>query len=225
MCETVLITGASGLLGRALVREFAGRGLMVLAQYHRHPGREGGNVRWLAGDFSGAAGTKSFLRRHAKALAGCNCVVHNYGPIAEKATAEVTGADLLAAFQAQLQPALDITRHILAQATLRSALFIAFEDTGRVRPFRKVLAFAMAKNALPLLSRSLADAHPGVRFNVLSPPTLAGAAIRHPRVKPIAPEKVAARACRIVLGRGTGRHYRWPDGGGRCTRRKRHGSR
>lgn len=231
MCETVLITGASGLLGRALVREFAARGLLVLAQYHRHPGREGKSVRWLGGDFSSVSGTKAFLRRHAKALARCSCVVHNYGPIAEKATAEVTGSDLLAACQAQLQPALDITRHLLARATLRSALFIAFEDTGRIRPFRKVLAFAVAKNALPLLSRSLAEIHPGVRFNVFSPPTLAGAAVRHPRVKPVAPEKVAARACRIALGGGSGRHHRWPPAGVRCepkmvngtARRKNHG--
>ncbi len=223
MAETVLITGASGLLGRALVREFAGRGLMVLAQCHRHRGEESGSVRWLVGDFSSAGGTQAFLRRHAQAIARCSCVVHNYGPIAEKPTAEVTGSDLVAAFQVQLQPALDITRFLLAQGTLRSALFIAFEDTGRVRAFRKVLAFAMAKNALPLLSRSLAEVHPGARFNVLSPPTLAGAAIRHPRVKPVAPEKVAARACRIVLGRGSGRHYRWPAAAGRIARRKTHG--
>jgi NAD(P)-dependent dehydrogenase (short-subunit alcohol dehydrogenase family) len=208
MAETVLITGASGLLGRALVREFSGGDFLVLAQYHHHQGAKSGNVRWLAGDFSSAEGTAAFLKRHAARLAGCSHVIHNYGPIVEKPTADVTGSDLVAAFQVQVQPALDITRFLLARAPLRSALFIAFEDTGRMRPFRKILAFAMAKNALLLLSRSLAAVHPGIRFNVFSPPTLAGADIRHPQVKPVAPEIVAARVRRIVQGRGTGRHYR-----------------
>lgn len=223
MPETILITGASGLLGRALVREFAGRGFLVLAQYHHHRGEPNGNVRWLAGDFSSVKRTAAFLRRHANALAGCGLVVHNYGPIVEKPSGEVTGADLLASFQAQLQPALDISRYLLAQSTLRSALFIAFEDTGRVRPYRKVLAFAMAKNALLLLSCSLAAVHPDVHFNVFSPPTLVGAAIRHPRVKPVTPEIVAAKARRIMLGRGSGRHYRWPAVAQGKARGKAHG--
>lgn len=210
MAETVLITGASGLLGRALVGEFAAAGSLVLAQYHRRPGPQREGVRWLAGDFSSAAATAAFLRRHARHLRGCQRVIHGYGPVCEKATADLTGSDLLASFQAQLQPALDITRFLLAHAPLRSALFVAFEDTGRARPYARVLAYALAKNSLPLLALSLAAAHPGVAFNVFSPPTLAGAALRHPRVVPVAPALVAARMRRLALTRASGRHFRWP---------------
>lgn len=223
MADTILITGASGLLGRALVAEFAGNGFRVLAQYRRHKGEARENVSWLRGDFSSAKGTAAFLARYRAALQGCQHVVHNYGPIVEKATAEVTGSDLLAAFQANVQPALDITRFLLARSRLRSALFIAFEDTGRPRPFRKVLAFAMAKNSLPLLVRSLAAVHPRVRFNVFSPPTLAGAAVRHPAVKPVAPGEVAARIRRIVRGRASGRHCRWAAKANRSLPGERHG--
>lgn len=212
MCETVLITGASGLLGRALVREFAGAGYRVLAQYHRRPGRAGANVRWLPGDFASAGSTAAFLRRHVAALRQCRHVVHNYGPIAEKSTAALTGTDLLAAFQANVQPALDISRFLIARAPLRSVLFIAFADAGRLRPYRKILAYAMAKNSLLLLSRSLAAAHPDVRFNVFSPPTLAGAAVRYPGAEPAAPAAAAAAILRLVQRRGSGRHHRWrPD--------------
>lgn len=210
MAETVLITGASGLLGRALVGEFAAAGSLVLAQYHRRPGPQREGVRWLAGDFSSAAATAAFLKRHARHLRGCQRVIHGYGPVCEKATADLTGSDLLASFQAQLQPALDITRFLLAHAPLRSALFVAFEDTGRARPYARVLAYALAKNSLPLLALSLAAAHPGVAFNVFSPPTLAGAALRHPRVVPVAPALVAARMRRLALTRASGRHFRWP---------------
>lgn len=221
--ETVLITGASGLLGRALVAEFVAAGYRVLAQYHRHPGEEGKRVHWLCGDFAGPRGTAEFLRRHRRALESCRHVVHNYGPIEEKPTAGLTGADLSAAFQAHLLPALDITRFLLRRAPLRSALFIGFEDTGVERPFLKVLPYAMAKNGLLLLGLSLAAAHPGVRFNVFSPPTLAGAAIRHPRARPAAPVLVAARIRRIVQRRASGRHFRWAASR-RASQGDRHGS-
>jgi 3-oxoacyl-[acyl-carrier protein] reductase len=216
MGETILITGASGLLGRALVDRFAAAGFEVLAQYHRHKGGEQRRVLWLAGDFSSAKASAAFLKRHAASLAGCSQVIHNYGPIAEKATVDVTGSDLLAAFQAQIQPALDITRFLLQTAPLRSVLFIAFEECGHVRPYKKILGYAMAKSVLPLLSRSLAAVHPDVRFNVFSPPTLKGAAVAAPGAAAIAPETVAARIFQVMKNRRSGCHYRFAAG-----RRKR----
>jgi NAD(P)-dependent dehydrogenase (short-subunit alcohol dehydrogenase family) len=222
MPETILITGASGLLGRALVAEFSGRGFRVLAQYHRRRGEAAANVRWLDGDFSSARGTAAFLRRHAAVLAACGHVIHGYGPIVQKETAALDGADLLAAFQAQLQPALDITRFLLARARLGSVLFVAFEHTGRLRAYRRILAYAMAKNALPLLSRSLAAVHHGVRFNVFSPPSLAGAAVLPPGARPVAPREVAKRIFQIFR-RGSGRHYRYPAAGAGRKKGGRHG--
>ncbi|MCU0276986.1 MAG: SDR family oxidoreductase [Acidobacteria bacterium] len=218
MSETVLITGASGLLGRALVDAFVRRGIPVLAQYHRRRGGERGNVRWLAGDFSSSRSTAAFLKRHAAALAECVHVIHNYGPIVQKDTAAVTGADLLAAFQVHLQPALDITRFLLAHARLRSALFVAFEHTGRLRSYRRILAYALAKNALPVLSRSLAASHPGIRFSVYSPPTLAGAAVQPPGARPVAPPAVAETIFR-VFRRRSGGHFRRETAGGRQGRK------
>ena len=48
MPETMLITGASGLLGRALVARFAGAGFQVLAHCHLRPGKDDGK-RAVAG--------------------------------------------------------------------------------------------------------------------------------------------------------------------------------
>ncbi|MCU0237174.1 MAG: SDR family oxidoreductase [Acidobacteria bacterium] len=224
MSETILITGASGLLGRALVARFAAAGFQVLAQYHRHPGAPAAGVRWLAGDFSSPRSTTAFLRAQRRSLAQCAHVVHNYGPIAEKATVDVTGTDLLAAFQAQLQPALDITRFLLRAAPLRSVLFVAFEDCGRIRPFKKILGYAMAKNALLLLGRSLAAVHPQVRFSVFSPPSLAGAALLPPAARPVAPARVAERIFRIMRRCRSGCHYRFQATAGKNPpRRNTHG--
>jgi NAD(P)-dependent dehydrogenase (short-subunit alcohol dehydrogenase family) len=209
MSDTILITGASGLLGRALVARFAAAGFHVLAHCHLRPGKDDDLVQWLAGDFSTPARTAAFLKAHAGKLSDCGLAIHNYGPIEEKATVDVTGSDLLAAFQAQLQPAMDITRFLLQAAPLRSVLFIAFEECGRLRPYRKILGYAMAKNALPLLSRSLAAVHPGVRFNVFSPPSLAGAKVLPPAARPVAPELVAARIFRVMHYGRSGCHYRF----------------
>ena len=224
MPETVLITGASGLLGRALVARFSGAGFQVLAQYRRRRGDSLENVRWLAGDFSSVKGTAAFLKTHAAALAACGHVIHNYGPLVQKDTASLTGSDLLAAFQAQLQPALDITRFLLARARLRSALFVAFEHTGRVRAYRRILAYAMAKNALLLLSRSLAAVHPGVRFTVFSPPSLAGAAVLPPGAHPVAPREVAERIFNVFRRRRSGCHFRYAAAAGKVRKQGgRHG--
>lgn len=184
----------------------------MLAHCHLHPGKDDERVQWLAGDFSTPASTAAFLKTHAGELAACGYVIHNYGPIVQKNTRALTGSDLLAAFQAQLQPALDITRFLLQRAPLRAVLFIGFEYCGRARAYRRILGYAMAKNALPLLSRSLAAVHPGVRFNVFSPPTLAGAAVPAPGLPAVAPEKVAAKIFQVMKYRRSGRHYRFAAG-------------
>jgi NAD(P)-dependent dehydrogenase (short-subunit alcohol dehydrogenase family) len=216
MPDTILITGASGLLGRALVAEFAGAGYPVLAQYRRRREVVEGDIQWLAGDFSTLESTAAFLKIHAGKLAACGQVIHNYGPIVSNDTQTVTAADLLAAYQAQLQPALDITRFLLVRAPLRSVLFIAFEYCGQVRAYRRILGYAMAKNALPLLARSLAAVHTEVRFNVFSPPTIAGAEVPAPGATSVAAEKVAARILQVMKYRRSGCHYRFVAG-----RRKR----
>ena len=207
MHETILITGASGLLGRALVAKFSQAGFPVLAQYHAHPSPDSGTVQWLAGDFSSMRGIQAFLRRHQKKLSACRYLVNNFGPIDERPTAAVTGRDLCADFALQVAPALDITRFLIAHARLQAVLNIGFEFCGQARVYRKILGYAMAKDALLTLTRSLAVAFPAVRFNLFSPPSLEGAAVFPPGAEPVAPFLVAERIFRILMQRRTGRHY------------------
>jgi NAD(P)-dependent dehydrogenase (short-subunit alcohol dehydrogenase family) len=209
MSETVLITGASGLLGRALVARFSAAGLRVLAQCRLRPGRETDNVQWLAGDFSTVRSTADFLRKHEKKLGQCRYLINNYGPITLRPTTDATGEDLLADYLQQVVPTVDITRFLIAHAPLQSVLNIGFEFSGEIHSYQKILGYAMGKNALLLLTRSWAAAYPGVCFNMFSPPTLENAEFQPKQAQTVAPELVADRIFRILSRRRSGFHYRY----------------
>jgi NAD(P)-dependent dehydrogenase (short-subunit alcohol dehydrogenase family) len=209
MSETILITGASGLLGRALVAKYSRSGFPVLAQYHVHPFPDSGAAQWLAGDFSSLRGIQAFLRRHQKKLSSCRYLINNFGPIVERPTAAVTSRDLCADFELQVAPALEISRFLIAHARLQAVLNIGFEFCGQDRAYKKILGYAMAKDALLTLTRSLAVAFPAVRFNLFSPPGLEGAAVLPPGAEPVAPQLVAERIFRVMMQRRTGTHYHY----------------
>ena len=209
MSEMILITGASGLLGRALVEKFSQTGFQVLAQYYRHPFPDTEKVKWLAGDFSRPQGIRAFLRLHQHELAACSLLINNFGPIVERPTALLSSRDLCADFELLVTPALDISRFLIRHGNVRSVLNIGFEFSGENRVYQKILGYALAKNALLLLTRSLAAAFPEVRFNLFSPPSLKGAALLPKDAKPVPPRRVAERIFRIMKQGRSGVHYRY----------------
>lgn len=209
--ETILITGASGLLGRALVSKFAGEGFQVLAHCHLHPGMDAANVQWLAGDFSTIESISDFLWKNEKTLSQCRYLINNYGPITVRPTIAVKGKDLLADFQQQVVPAVDISHFLIARAPLQMVLTIGFEYSGEIRSYQRILGYAMAKNALLLLTRSWAAAYPGVCFNMFSPPSLEKAEVLPKPAQTVAPELVADRIFRILSRRRSGFHYRYTN--------------
>jgi NAD(P)-dependent dehydrogenase (short-subunit alcohol dehydrogenase family) len=211
MPETILITGASGLLGRALVARFAQEDFQVLAHCRLRPGKETDNVHWLAGDFSTVESTADFLIEHEKKLKECRYLINNYGPIILRPTVDVTGKDLLADFLQQVVPVVDISRFLIARAPLQAVLNIGFEYTGEIRAYKKILGYAMAKNALLLLTRSWAASYPAVCFNLFSPPSLEKAEVLPKQAHIVAPELVAERIFRITIRRSSGFHYRYTD--------------
>jgi NAD(P)-dependent dehydrogenase (short-subunit alcohol dehydrogenase family) len=204
----VLITGASGLLGRTLVAAAERAGLQVLAQCHRQcpPGTE--RVSWIQADFSTSGGIAEFLHQNAVPLAACTHFIHAYGPITCVDTAEMTGADLQRDFHGNVLTADEIFRFLRAKSRLRSAVFIGFADAGRLQAYRKVLAYAAAKNALLLLVRSWAAAFPQLRVNMVSPATIAGADVPGPNGSPVEAERVARVVLQTLLGKKTGQHRR-----------------
>jgi NAD(P)-dependent dehydrogenase (short-subunit alcohol dehydrogenase family) len=210
MPETILITGASGLLGRALVARFAVAGFHVLAHCHLHPGKDDEHVQWLAGDFSTIKSIADFLWKNEKMLSQCY-LINNYGPITLRPTIAVQGKDLLDDFQQQVVPAVDISHFLIARAPLQMVLTIGFEFSGEIHAYQRILGYAMAKNALLLLTRSWAAAYPHVCFNLFSPPSLENAAVLPKLAQTVPAELVADRIFRILSRRRSGFHYRYSN--------------
>jgi NAD(P)-dependent dehydrogenase (short-subunit alcohol dehydrogenase family) len=205
---TVLITGASGLLGRALCAAFDRHGHRVLAHYFSSPGDGTSASAWLQGDLSSLEGVERFTARHHDRLTNCQILINNYGPLADQPFELVEACDLVNDFIRNAASAMALTRALIAMAPLLSVVNIGYSEAGQIKAFRRVTGYAAAKNALLLFTRSLAVTFPAIRFNMLSPHTLQGARVAKPADAPVAPQIVAERAMRLALGRATGRHVR-----------------
>ena len=186
-----MITGASGLLGRALVKEFLEREWFVFAQYHTRQPEEHANCQSLWADFSNLEGIREFLHRNRELIKDCSYLINNYGPITSKPFAQVTAEDFTFDFHHNVVTAFEITGFMIKNAPLQAVVNIGFEFLGQDRAYKKILAYAAAKNALLLLTRSLAREHPGIRFHIIPLPTLRGAQVKAENGIPLPPEQAA----------------------------------
>lgn len=200
---TVLITGASGLLGRALVHEFTLQGFRALAQYHLHPPiTKSENTLWLPGDFSTLQGIRDFLLLYTHELQNCKVLINNFGPITYKDINELKGEDFSTDYFLNVVPAFEITDYLLKHSTVKVVINIGFEYTGAIRPYRKILTYAAAKNALLLLTQSFQKNYPQVHFTMIPLPSLAGAAVPAENKIPISPTTIAKEIVQRVWAAG-----------------------
>lgn len=193
MNRNVFITGASGLLGRELVQTFASQGFVVLAQYHTHPPApcETGICLPLQGDFSHLAGVRQFLQQHATQFEGCGVLINNYGPITYKDITGLTGEDFMADYFNNVVVPFEMCNFFLKHSPVQVVVNVGFQYSGELRPYRKILTYAAAKNALQLVTLSLEKIYPAVRFIWVSMPTLVGAAVPAANQTPVAPATMA----------------------------------
>jgi NAD(P)-dependent dehydrogenase (short-subunit alcohol dehydrogenase family) len=200
MNKKVFITGVSGLLGRALADVFCRNGFWVVGQYHRHKPAERENCQWVRADFSSLSKIRSFLQENRASLGDCPLLVNNYGPITYKDTAQLTAEDFVADFHRNVITAVEITGFFIRHAPLRGVVNLGFEFAGEIKAYRKILAYAAAKNALRLITASWAEAFPGICFTMVGPGTLTGAAISRRDGGTVDPERVAGRVFDILTG-------------------------
>jgi NAD(P)-dependent dehydrogenase (short-subunit alcohol dehydrogenase family) len=198
----VLITGASGLLGRALVNRFTSEKWFVFAHYFSNKGEDGTFCRWLYGDFRTMEGISGFLKKNCIELKGCTSLVNNYGPITYKNASELTPDEVLSDFHANLIVAKVITDQLLADCDLMSVVNIGYEGAGSVRPYRKILSYAMAKSALLLLTRSYEKEFPDTGFQMVSPPSLTGGQYGAGNGPFVTPGSVADQVFEAVMSGG-----------------------
>lgn len=205
MKPSILITGASGLLGQALVRQFLDNGFFVWAQYHTKPLArfEPVDIKWIPADFATLAGIHEFLSTWGEAFADCQYLVNNYGPITYQTVPELTAQDFLHDFHHNVITAFEVTRFFLdkgkAKANLAAVVNVGFEFLGEERAYRKILTYAMAKNALLLMTRAFEQEYPGIRFAIVSPPTLTGANVQRQGGKEVSPLSIAREIYRKIV--------------------------
>lgn len=175
MKEKVLITGASGLLGRALVNEFVKGDFYVLGQYHSNRPDYNKNCEWLPADFSDLAGIRDFLEKNRGGLSGCRYLINNYGPITCKNTVDLKAGDFYFDFHHNVITAFEISNFFIKHTLVEAVVNVGFEFLGEIKAYKKILTYAAAKNALLLLNESFAGQYPGIRFKMVSLATLEGA--------------------------------------------------
>lgn len=202
MRAKILITGASGLLGRALVEIFLEKDFFVYGQYYMNKPGKKTNCEWLAADFSTLPGIRSFLSDNASRFAECRYLINNYGPITYKDLSHLKSEDYYYDFFHNVITAVEITNFFIGNTALESVVNIGFEFAGMIKPYKKILSYAAAKNSLLLITRSYSENYKHIRFNMVCPATLAGAAFESAGGKKTSPVKAAQEIYETLLNTG-----------------------
>lgn len=195
----VLITGASGLLGRSLVERFINGGWFVFAHYHKNRGQDSRYCEWLPGDFSTLKKTGDFLKNYKNKLKQCNALINNYGPITYKNTPDITSMDISSDLHGNLIVANEIISFFLRSGNIRSVINIGFEGMGDVKPYKKILPYAIAKTGLQLLTLSYDKEFPDINFSMVYPPPLTGGKYGKISGEHIKPEKISEDIFKTVF--------------------------
>ncbi|MGQ9618721.1 MAG: SDR family NAD(P)-dependent oxidoreductase [Candidatus Aminicenantia bacterium] len=183
MKKVALVTGASKGLGKEIavalsekyivgIHYFKGleRALEVL-QIIKEKGGEG---ELIQGDLSSKEGVEKFAIDLRRMLGNPDILVNNFGPIILKNLLENTSEDWLYMFQTNL-----ITPFVLMKEfipTMREKgwgriINIGFSESSKIKAFREIVPYAISKNALFILTRSIAkmEKGTGITCNLISP--------------------------------------------------------
>jgi len=88
---------------------------------------------------------------------------------------------------------------LIEHAALESVINVGFEFAGIIKPYKKILSYAAAKNTLFLITKSYAESYGHIRFNMVCPPTLAGADVALEKGKKIFSKKVASEIFNLLI--------------------------
>jgi NAD(P)-dependent dehydrogenase (short-subunit alcohol dehydrogenase family) len=202
--KKIVITGATGLLGQSLIEVGQEKNFFIVAQYHKKKPQNRPNCRWLQAEFSDLASVNTFLRKNRVDLSGCHYLINNYGPISIKPIPELKSTDLCHDFFHNTLTVFEMVQFMIHDGSLESVVNIGFENIDKMMAFQDVLPYAIAKNALLLITKSFARYHQGIRFNMVSPVTLTGAKEKLKNGRQVSPRLVAEKIYDIITGNESG---------------------
>jgi 3-oxoacyl-[acyl-carrier protein] reductase len=175
----VLVTGAAGVLGRALVAEADLRGAAVVAA-GRSPTLEAAELPAaairIAADLRDPDACRGLVHEAARLLGGLDVVVNNAATLVRKPFRELELGELEAAWQVNLRaPALIMQESFeyLRQGTT-PAIVNVVSTAGVSGGVATVSAYGMSKAGLIVLTKAVAREYGphGIRVFTLSPPSL-----------------------------------------------------
>jgi 3-oxoacyl-[acyl-carrier protein] reductase len=175
----ILVTGAGGVLGRALVAEADHRGAMVVAT-GRSPTIDavvlpGAAIR-VAADLRDPTECRRLVHEAARLMGGIDIVVNNAATLVRKAFRELELDDLEAAWQVNLRaPALIMQESFPYLREGRAPAIVNVVSTAGVSGgIAQVSAYGMSKAGLIVLTKAVAREYGshGIRVFALSPPSL-----------------------------------------------------
>jgi NAD(P)-dependent dehydrogenase (short-subunit alcohol dehydrogenase family) len=175
----VLVTGAAGVLGRALVTEALHRGAAVAAT-GRSPGIDNAvlpdDAIRVAADLRDPDQCRRLVHEAARRLGGIDIVVNNAATLVRRKFVDLELDELEAAWQVNLRaPALIMQEAFTYLREGRSPAIVNVVSTAGVSGgIAQVSAYGMSKAGLIVLTKAVAreyGAH-GIRVFALSPPSL-----------------------------------------------------
>jgi NAD(P)-dependent dehydrogenase (short-subunit alcohol dehydrogenase family) len=200
--RAVFITGASGLLGKSIVSKFLKEGFRVFGHYYKHRPEEIEECEWLYGDFSTLEGLRKFREDYSVILKKCNFLVNNYGPLTYEDTKNITSKDLLHDFHHNVIVSKEITDLLIGIGELISVVNVGFEHAGVFKAYKKILPYAIAKNALLLLTLSYREVYPEISFEMVYPESISGGRYMSESGKFLEKEDVSDQIFSLILKGG-----------------------
>lgn len=172
----VLITGAEGGIGKALVRSFADNGYNVIATDITGLGSTHPNIVWLQLDLEQFAKSEtyadSFLNQVIKATEhkGINALINNAATQILGSCEEVTRNQWNSSFQVNLSAPFFLVQLFLKDLEKNQGSVVNISSIHAVQTKKGFVTYATTKSALSSLTRNLAvDLGKKVRVNAIEP--------------------------------------------------------
>jgi 3-oxoacyl-[acyl-carrier protein] reductase len=175
----ILVTGAAGVLGRALVEEAVRQGASVAAT-----GREPtissvvlpDGVRRIAADLSDTGACRALIHRAAEELGGLDVLINNAAWLTSRRIADLDEDDLDRAWAVNVRAPVVLTQEAapILEKSIHPVVINVVSAAGVSGGVAPVSAYAMTKAALIVFTKAAArEFGPrGIRVVSVSPPTM-----------------------------------------------------